>query len=141
MDTALRQMGWGLMALIYAGSGWHKWGSTSWQQGQAVLALLDHPMVGDYGASPWLRMLPSIVLQGLTWAVLTLELGIAPLLIWRRTRYLAWGLATLLQLILLLVLPMAVVPLSMLLLHAFVMPLRMPVIRRHNKMATNVLPG
>ena len=81
---------WVLLAVAYSYSGYTKLLSPSWLDGSAIEVVLHNPLSRDYWLNDLLRLLPSWLLQGLTWTIMIIELLFLPLAFWQPTRKLVW---------------------------------------------------
>jgi predicted DCC family thiol-disulfide oxidoreductase YuxK len=81
---------WVILALCYSHSGWTKLASPSWIDGDTIRLVLQNPLARDHALREWLLATPPLLLQLLTWALLTIELLFAPLAIIRRARPWLW---------------------------------------------------
>lgn len=110
---------WFLMAAGYSYSGYWKLLSPSWQDGTALLHLLNNPLARPGIIRDLLLSLPEIVLKLLTWGVLVAEVACLPLIFHQRTRLFAWISLVLLHIGILFVVDFADLTLGMLLIHLF----------------------
>ncbi len=90
MPRSLYGAVWILMALAYSYSGYTKFISPSWIDGTAMWHVLHNPLTRPLIVRDILLAAPPIVLKGLTWAALGLELGFAPLALFRSLRPFLW---------------------------------------------------
>ena len=119
MDPGLLRVIWILMAVGYSYSGITKLTSPSWQDGSAVLRLLENPLARPGFLRDALLGLPEVVFQGLTYATLALEVLFAPLAFFRRTRPWIWLALLGMHLSLIGLIDFADLSLGMVLLHLF----------------------
>jgi len=110
---------WVLMSLGYTYSGAMKLGSISWVDGSALLHVLHNPLARPGFLCAWLRSLPPILLRLATWGALGLEMGFAPLVVFRRLRPWVWAAMLLMHLGLLALVDFADLTAGMLILHWF----------------------
>jgi predicted DCC family thiol-disulfide oxidoreductase YuxK len=110
---------WVLMASAYAFSAAHKLLSPSWQEGTALLSILEHPLARDTSLRTWLIDLPAPTLQILGGLILGIELLFAPMCLHKRTRPWAWTAMLLVHLSMLVALDLTELSGGMLLLHLF----------------------
>jgi predicted DCC family thiol-disulfide oxidoreductase YuxK len=119
MPPLVFALAWGLMAVGYTYSGYTKLVSPSWLDGSALFRVLQNPL-----ARPtFLRILflstPFGLLRLGTWAALGLELGFAPLALFRKLRPWIWAAMVGLHCSLVLLVNFADLTAGMLLLHLF----------------------
>lgn len=119
LPRALFRGAWILMALGYTISGLHKLGAPSWQDGSALLRLMDNPLSRPTMISEWLRAAPAVFLQLATYAALALEILFAPLSLWSRTRPWVWLAMIGMHLGIMLSVDFVDLSLGMLMIHAF----------------------
>jgi hypothetical protein len=117
MPPSIFLVAWVVMSLGYTYSGYTKLVSPSWVDGTALARVLDNPLARPGPVREVLRALPDGVLRLATWGTLALELGFAPLALFRRTRPWAWGAMFLMHLSLILLIDFAELSLGMVLLH------------------------
>ena len=110
---------WGVMAFGYSLSGFHKWGSPSWQEGSALRHVLENPLARDWPFREMALSLPEFVLQVMTWGTLAFEAGFILLCLHPRTRMGAWFGMVFLHLGILATIDFADLTIGMLLLHLF----------------------
>lgn len=110
---------WVLMALGYTYSGWTKLASPSWIDGSAIAFVLDSPLARPGVLHALLLALPAGVLRAITWTVLGLELGFAPLALLRPLRPLLWAALLGLHIGLIALVDFADLSVGMVLLHLF----------------------
>ena len=104
-----------VLALSYSYSGYTKLLSPGWVNGSAIAEVLQNPLARqNWGTALMLALLP-MVLKGLTWTVLTVELLFAPLCLRSRGRPWLWLIMLLVQFGFLLCLDFADLTLPMLL--------------------------
>jgi predicted DCC family thiol-disulfide oxidoreductase YuxK len=119
MPPALFAVAWALMALGYSYSGYTKLASPSWLEGTAVHYVLMSPLARPGWLRGALLGLPAGVLQLLSFAALGMELGFAPLALFRWMRPWLWGALLCLHLSLIALIGFADLSLGMVLLHFF----------------------
>ena len=83
---------WIVMALSYSYSGYTKLASPSWISGENVSLVLQNPLARDWWLRDLFLALPPLLLKGITWLVLLVEISFAPLALWRCLRPWLWGL-------------------------------------------------
>jgi predicted DCC family thiol-disulfide oxidoreductase YuxK len=110
---------WVVMALGYSYSGYTKLVSPSWVDGTALSRVLDNPLARPGPLRELLLGLPPIFLQAATWGALALELGFAPLALFRGVRPWLWSAMLLMHLGLLVLIDFADLSLGMVLLQLF----------------------
>lgn len=81
---------WALMAVGYSISGFDKLLAPSWQDGTAVLHLLENPLARATMLRELLVGMPSGVHATMTYTILAGELLFLPLALFRKTRAIAW---------------------------------------------------
>lgn len=81
---------WLLMAAGYSYSGYTKLISPSWQDGTALAEVLQSPLARNTALREWLLGLPDLLLKGLTFGTLGLELLALPLAFLGRARPWLW---------------------------------------------------
>lgn len=79
-----------LLAAGYSFSGWTKLTSPSWQDGSALMRLMENPLARCGVPRDLMLSLPEVFLHGATWSVLILELASLPLWLWRPARFWLW---------------------------------------------------
>jgi predicted DCC family thiol-disulfide oxidoreductase YuxK len=110
---------WVLMSLGYTYSGAIKLGSISWVDGSALLRVLHNPLARPGFLNAWLRSFPPTLLRLATWGALGLELGFAPLVLFRRLRPWVWGAMLLMHFGLLALVDFVDLTAGMVILHLF----------------------
>ena len=115
----LYRAAWIVMALGYSYSGCTKLGSVSWIDGSALSRVLINPLARDTVFRVWLLDLPAWILKAATWSALALELGFAPLALFRRARPWIWSAMVALHLGLMVLINFADLTTGMLLVHLF----------------------
>jgi hypothetical protein len=118
--TILVRGAWILLGLGYFISGWAKLKSPSWQNGDALLQILNNPLARDYFLRDWLAALPAVLLKAMTYFVLFLELAFPVFVFKRRTRFPAWAAMVGLHVGIALTVSFADLTFGMLLIHLFV---------------------
>jgi predicted DCC family thiol-disulfide oxidoreductase YuxK len=119
MPPAIFLAAWVVMSLGYTYSGYTKLVSPSWVDGTALARVLDNPLARPGPLREALLALPGGVLRVATWGTLALELGFAPLALFRRSRPWVWGAMLLMHLGLIVLIDFAELSLGMVLLHFF----------------------
>ncbi len=110
---------WILMAVGYSYSGYAKLASPSWVNGEAMERVLLNPLARTNFLRDWALMLPQPVLHVWTWYALVMELAFLPLVLFRRTRPLAWFMALSMHLGIISLVNFADLSLGMVMLHLF----------------------
>lgn len=110
-------MAWFLLAVAYSYSGWTKFFSDAWVQGETVRWVLLNPLARDHWLREFLLATPPSVLETVTTGVLVLELLFAPLALIRRARPWIWTGMLFVQFGFLVLLNFADLTFPMLLLH------------------------
>lgn len=90
MPDSIYTAGWIVMAVGYTYSGVTKLVSPSWLDGTALLHVLSNPLARPTLLRETLLALPDSVIQLATWGALGLEVGFAPLVLFRRLRRWMW---------------------------------------------------
>ncbi|WP_114521407.1 DCC1-like thiol-disulfide oxidoreductase family protein [Altererythrobacter sp. ZODW24] len=83
--------GWIVLALTYSYSGYTKLLSPSWVAGENIQLVLDNPLARDWFLRDIFLAVPAVILKGLTWFILAIELLFAPLALIKRLRPWLWG--------------------------------------------------
>jgi predicted DCC family thiol-disulfide oxidoreductase YuxK len=110
---------WVLMAVGYTFSGIDKLFSPSWQDGSAMLHLLENPLARDNFLRDLMLYLPQWVLKLMTWGVLIAEITFLPLCLCRRGRFIAWSIMVLMHIGIMMVVSFADLSIGLLMLHIF----------------------
>jgi hypothetical protein len=108
-----------VLSLAYLYSACTKLASPSWIDGSALSRVLANPLARDTMLRTFLLSLPAWLLRMATWFALTLELGFAPLAMFRQLRPLVWVAMVGLQVSLLFVINFADLTAGMLIAHLF----------------------
>lgn len=111
--------GWIVLALTYSYSGYTKLLSPSWVAGDNISYVLDNPLARDWFLRDFFLMVPPVLLKGLTWFILAIELLFAPLALFRGLRPWLWGGMLLVQLGFAFLLNFPDLTIAMLLFHMF----------------------
>lgn len=119
MPPALFAAAWIVMSLAYSYSGYTKLVSPSWVDGTALARVLSNPLARPTFLRELALGAPGVLLRIATWGALALELGFAPLALFRRVRPWIWAAMAGLHLGLLVLIDFAELSLGMLLLHLF----------------------
>lgn len=82
---------WIVLALTYSYSGYTKLLSPSWVAGENIAYVLDNPLARDWFLRDFFLAVPPVLLKGLTWFILVIELLFAPLCLIARLRPWLWG--------------------------------------------------
>ena len=90
LPPAIFLVGWILMALGYSYSGYTKLVSPSWVDGTALARVLENPLARPTFLREWALAMPPLLLRLATWGSLALELGFAPLALFRPLRPFVW---------------------------------------------------
>ncbi len=80
-----------VLAISYTYSGWTKALSPTWMAGDTVAVVLENPLARDWLLRDLTLALPPWLLEGITLAVLWIELLYAPLFLARRLRFALWA--------------------------------------------------
>ncbi|MBY0359422.1 MAG: DCC1-like thiol-disulfide oxidoreductase family protein [Candidatus Obscuribacterales bacterium] len=110
---------WILMAVGYSYSGYTKLVSPSWVEGTAIEHVLNNPLSRPGFGRETMLLLPSVVLNFMTWAAIGLELLYVPLSFVRRLRPWIWFLMLSMHLGLMLLIDFADLSFGMVVLHLF----------------------
>jgi hypothetical protein len=110
---------WIILALGYTYSGYTKLISPSWRDGTALERVLNNPLARPGVVRDAMLSLPPVFLHAATWFALGLELGFAPLALFRRLRPWLWGLMLCMHLGLILLIDFADLSLGMVMVHLF----------------------
>ncbi len=111
---------WVILAVSYAVAGATKLSGELWMDGRLIGYLLESAMARDWWFDRLLLHLPTSFLAFLTWSVMAMELSFLPLCLFRRTRFFAWLLLTLMHVGIILTLDLAQLSIVILLFHLFV---------------------
>lgn len=111
---------WVISAFAYTLSGLDKLLSPSWQDGTAIIHLLNNPLSREWMLVDFLRTLPEWILHLQTWFALVLEISFGFLAFFSRTRALAWFMVLAMHISILLVVDFADLTLGVLMLHLFI---------------------
>lgn len=110
---------WILLAVGYSYSGYAKLYSPSWVSGDAMHHVLVNPLARTNVLRDWALQLPQPVLHVWTWYALVMELSFAPLVLFRRTRPVAWFMAFSMHLGIISLVNFADLSLGMVMIHLF----------------------
>jgi predicted DCC family thiol-disulfide oxidoreductase YuxK len=110
---------WILMAVGYTYSGLMKLTSPSWLDGSAVRHILENPLARPTPIREALLATPAWLLRSITWVGLALEIGFAPLALFRRLRPWVWLAGLAMHLSLMALIDFADLSLGMVMLHLF----------------------
>lgn len=77
---------WWLLIIGYTFSGVHKAMAESWQNGKALIYVLELPTTRDWWPKDVLLQLPEIFLRSMSWGTLALEILFLPLCLYKKTR-------------------------------------------------------
>jgi hypothetical protein len=110
---------WVVMALAYSYSGWTKLLSASWRDGTMLGYVLENPLARDSALRGFILSLPPALLQGMTLAILFVELFFALAALSPRLRPWAWSAMLGVQVGFALLLNFADLTTAMLLFHLF----------------------
>jgi hypothetical protein len=91
MTPSIYLVAWIVMAIGYTYSGAMKMASPSWCDGSALERILSNPLARPGNLRLWVLALPPALLKCATWASLGLEIGFAPLALFRRARPWIWS--------------------------------------------------
>jgi predicted DCC family thiol-disulfide oxidoreductase YuxK/uncharacterized membrane protein YphA (DoxX/SURF4 family) len=120
MPAILYWGAWIIAGVAYTISGIDKALAPSWQDGSAILHLLNNPLARDYFMRDVFLALPEIALQLLTWLTLALEILFGLLVLFGRTRMYAWFMIMAMHLGILMIVDFADLTLGVVMLHLFV---------------------
>jgi predicted DCC family thiol-disulfide oxidoreductase YuxK/uncharacterized membrane protein YphA (DoxX/SURF4 family) len=120
MSPILYWGAWIIAGVAYTISGIDKALAPSWQDGSAILHLLNNPLARDYFMRDFFLSLPEITLQLLTWFTLALEILFGLLVLFGRTRMYAWFMIMAMHLGILMIVDFADLTLGVVMLHLFV---------------------
>jgi len=124
MPRLLIVSAWIILAVSYAVAGATKFKGELWTDGRLVGYLLESAMARDWWLDRWLLRLPASFLAFLTWSVVAAELSFLPLCLFRRTRFFAWLILTLMNVGIIFTLDFAQLTCAILLFHLFVFDTR-----------------
>jgi hypothetical protein len=110
---------WLLLGLGYFVSGWAKLISPSWQDGTALIKILNNPLARDYFFRDFCASLPPILWKILTWLTVALELLFLPLSFFQTYRKWIWSGMVCLHFGILFVVSFADLTFAMLIVHLF----------------------
>ena len=119
MPPAIYTALWILMAFGYTYSGATKLFSPSWIDGSALTFIIDNSLIRPGVLQETLSSMPSVLISGIVWAVLIVELLFAPLALIRRVRPWLWLILLSMHLGLMSLVEFANLSTSMILLHFF----------------------
>lgn len=119
MNDGIWIVAWILMAIGYTYSGLTKLGSPSWIDGSALARVLENPLARPGWPRDVLMKSPTTLLTTMTFAALALEIGFAPLALFRRVRPWLWLAMLLIHLSLMLIIDFADLSFGMVVLHFF----------------------
>lgn len=111
---------WFILAVGYTFSGLHKISSESWQNGRALIYVMELPTSRDWFLKDAVLNLPEIVLRMMTWSTLALEIFFLPMCFFRKTRIFAFVAMIFLHLGILSTVCIADLTFGMLMFHLFV---------------------
>lgn len=111
---------WVISALAYTLSGFDKLMSPSWQDGTAIIHLLNNPLSREWMLTDFLRTLPTNILHLFSWFALLLEISFGFLALFSKTRPLAWFMVLSMHISILFVVDFADLTLGVLMLHLFI---------------------
>lgn len=119
MPTILYWGAWLIAGVAYTISGLDKAMAPSWQDGSAITHLLNNPLARDYFIRDFLLSTPELFRQILTWVTLSLEILFGLLVIFSKTRMLAWFMIMAMHLGILMVVDFPDLTLGVMMLHLF----------------------
>lgn len=119
MNDGIWSVAWILMAIGYTYSGVTKLGSPSWVDASALARVLENPLARPGWPRDVLMMLPKSALSAMTFVALALEIGFAPLALFRRLRPWLWLAMLLMHLSLMMVIDFIDLSFGMVILHLF----------------------
>jgi len=117
--SSIHCAGWIVMAIGYSYSGAMKLTSPSWLDGSALLHVLSNPLARPTFLRETLLALPQPLIALATWSALGLEIGFAPLALFRRLRPWLWSALLGMHLSLMTLIDFADLSAGMLMLHFF----------------------
>ncbi|MCH9680405.1 MAG: hypothetical protein K0V04_03140 [Deltaproteobacteria bacterium] len=109
---------WVVMAVGYSYSGITKLVSPSWADGTAIIAVLHNPLARPNTLRELMLALSPALTTAMTWGVLVLEIGFAPLALVRRLRPWLWVSMVLMHIGLIVLVDFADLSLGMVIVHA-----------------------
>jgi len=119
MTPGIWAVGWILMAVGYSYSGVTKLTSPSWLDGSALERVLNNPLARPGWARDLMLSLSPTILRYATWSALALEIGFAPLALFRVLRPWLWLSMLLMHVSLILVIDFADLSFGMVIVHFF----------------------
>jgi predicted DCC family thiol-disulfide oxidoreductase YuxK len=119
MPLMIPIVAWILMAVGYTFSGIDKLFSPSWQDGTAMLHLLENPLARDNFLRDIMLILPLWLLKLMTWGVIIAEITFLPLCLCARGRLIAWSIMVLMHIGIMMVVSFADLSIGMLMIHLF----------------------
>jgi len=117
MPRGFAAAAWWVLAIGYSYSGLAKLGSVSWMDGSAFSQLLGNPLARPGALRDVLLQSPAWLLGAASWGALALEIGYAPLSLWRRLRPWLWCAMLAMHLALIGLIDFADLSLGMVILH------------------------
>jgi predicted DCC family thiol-disulfide oxidoreductase YuxK len=119
MPPVLYWGAWVIVGVAYTISGIDKAMAPSWIDGSAITHLLNNPLARDYFIRDLLLSTPELFRQILTWSALLLEIGFALLVIFSRTRMIAWFMIMTMHLGILMIVDFPDLTLGVMMIHLF----------------------
>lgn len=110
---------WFLLAAGYSFSGIIKLSSPSWKDGSALQHLLENPLARPGFMRDAMLSLPDGFLMTMTWGVLLLEVIFLGLVVFKKTRFLAWSLMLLMHIGIMAIVDFADLSVGMIMVHLF----------------------
>lgn len=110
---------WIIVGVSYSISGIDKAMAPSWIDGSAITHLLNNPLARDYFIRDLLLSTPELFRQILTWSALVLEIGFALLVIFSKTRIIAWFMIMAMHLGILIIVDFPDLTLGVIMIHLF----------------------
>lgn len=110
---------WIIAGVAYTISGIDKAFAPSWQDGSAITHLLNNPLARDYFIRDFLLSTPEFFRKMLTWFTLSVEILFGLLVIFSKTRMLAWFMIMAMHLGILMVVDFPDLTLGVMMLHLF----------------------
>ncbi|GIT99670.1 hypothetical protein TSL6_01770 [Sulfurovum sp. TSL6] len=110
---------WIIIGVSYSISGIDKAMAPSWIDGSAITHLLNNPLARDYFIRDLLLSTPELFRQILTWSALVLEIGFALLVIFSKTRIIAWFMIMAMHLGILIIVDFPDLTLGVIMIHLF----------------------
>lgn len=110
---------WWIIGLAYTISGFDKLMSPSWQDGSAMIHLVNNPLARDWFVRDILLAMPTFMMHINTWLALVLELTFGFFCLFKKTRPMAWFFIMSMHLGILLVVDFADLTIGVMMIHFF----------------------